>query len=182
MALSRLKERYGKQVGVALVKEFSYQNVMQTPRLLKMTLNMGVGEAVTNNKVLEASVKDMAKIVAQQPMVTKAKRSIAAFKLREGMPIGVMATLRRGRMWHFLDKLISIALPQVRDFRGLPRNSFDGRGNYTFGMREQLVFPEISFDEIEQVRGMNVTFHTSALTDAEGMKLLELLGVPFRKN
>ncbi len=165
----------------ALVKAFDYQNVMETPRLLKVTLNIGVGEAATNNKALESSVKDMTRIAAQKPMVTKAKKSIAAFKLREGMPIGVMATLRRGRMWHFLDKLITTALPQVRDFRGLPRNSFDGRGNYTFGMREQLVFPEISFDEIEQVRGMNVTFHTSALTDAEGMKLLEFLGLPFRK-
>jgi large subunit ribosomal protein L5 len=143
---------------------------------------MGVGQATQNPKVLESAQVELTKITGQKPIVRHAKKSIANFKLREGMPVGVMATLRRQRMWEFLDRFISVALPQVRDFRGLPRRSFDGHGNYTLGVREQIIFPEISFDDVDQIRGMNVTLHTTARTDEEAFRLLELIGLPFRKN
>lgn len=180
--MSRLQEKYKSEVVVTLLQEFNYPSRMQVPGLVKITVNMGVGEASQNAKVLESAQAEMIRITGQKPMVTHAKKSIAAFKLREGMPVGVMATLRRKMMWEFLDRFISIALPQVRDFRGLPRRSFDGHGNYTVGLREQIIFPEISFDDIDQVRGMNVTIHTTAKTDEEAFRLLELIGMPFRRN
>lgn len=180
--MSRLQEKYKSEVVVTLLQEFNYPSRMQVPGLVKITVNMGVGEASQNAKVLESAQTEMTRITGQKPMVTHAKKSIAAFKLREGMPVGVMATLRRKMMWEFLDRFISIALPQVRDFRGLSRRSFDGHGNYTVGLREQIIFPEITFDEIDQVRGMNVTIHTTAKTDEEAFRLLELIGMPFRRN
>ncbi|MEE8252693.1 MAG: 50S ribosomal protein L5 [Hyphomicrobium sp.] len=180
--MSRLQEKYKSEVVVTLLQEFNYPSRMQVPGLVKITVNMGVGEASQNAKVLESAQAEMIRITGQKPMVTHAKKSIAAFKLREGMPVGVMATLRRKMMWEFLDRFISIALPQVRDFRGLPRRSFDGHGNYTVGLREQIIFPEINFDDIDQVRGMNVTIHTTAKTDEEAFRLLELIGMPFRRN
>jgi large subunit ribosomal protein L5 len=149
--------------------------------MVKITVNMGVGEAVLNAKALDAALGELTRIAGQKPAVTRAKKSIAAFKLREGAQIGVMATLRRHAMWHFLDRLISVALPQVRDFRGLPRKSFDGHGNYTMGIKEQIIFPEISFDEIDKIRGMNISLHTSARTDEEAFRMLELIGIPFRR-
>lgn len=180
--MSRLQEKYKSEVVVTLRHEFNYPSRMQVPGLVKITVNMGVGEASQNAKVLESAQAEMTRITGQKPMVTHAKKSIAAFKLREGMPVGVMATLRRKMMWEFLDRFISIALPQVRDFRGLPRRSFDGHGNYTVGLREQIIFPEINFDDIDQVRGMNVTIHTTAKTDEEAFRLLALIGMPFRRN
>ena len=179
---SRLHERYKKEVVPALMKEFRYKSSMQVPGLVKITVNMGAGEAVANPKALESAISEMTRITGQKPLVTRAKKSIAAFKIREGMQIGVMTTLRRKMMWNFLDRLISIALPQVRDFRGLPRRSFDGHGNYTMGVREQIIFPEIGFDEIDKIRGMNISLHTTAKTDEEALRLLELIGMPFRKN
>jgi large subunit ribosomal protein L5 len=180
--VSRLQEKYKRDVMPALMQEFKYKSPMQVPGLVKITVNMGVGQATQNPKVLEAAQVELTKITGQKPLVRHARKSIANFKLREGMAVGVMTTLRRKMMWEFLDRFISIALPQVRDFRGLPRRSFDGHGNYTVGVREQIIFPEISFDEIDQVRGMNVTLHTSAPTDEEAFRLLELIGLPFRKN
>lgn len=180
--MSRLQEKYKKDVAPALLQEFKYKSSMQVPGLVKITVNMGVGQATQNPKILESAEAELTKITGQKPIVRHAKKSIANFKLREGMPVGVMATLRRQRMWEFLDRFISIALPQVRDFRGLPRRSFDGHGNYTLGVREQIIFPEISFDDIDQIRGMNVTLHTTARTDEEAFRLLELIGLPFRKN
>jgi len=180
--VSRLQEKYTRDVVPALLTEFKYKSSMQVPGLVKITVNMGVGQASQNPKVLEAAQIELTKITGQKPMVRHARKSIANFKLREGMPVGVMATLRRQRMWEFLDRFISIALPQVRDFRGLPRRSFDGHGNYTLGVREQIIFPEINFDDIDQIRGMNVTLHTTARTDEEAFRLLELIGLPFRKN
>ncbi|MDH4249288.1 MAG: 50S ribosomal protein L5 [Deltaproteobacteria bacterium] len=177
----RLKEKYLKEVAPALTKEFGYSSAMQVPSLVKISLNMGVGEGAANPKLMESAVLEMTKISGQKPVVTRAKKSIAAFKLREGMPVGVMVTLRRARMWEFLDRYITLALPQVRDFRGVPRRSFDGHGNYTIGVREQIIFPEINFDDIDQVRGMNITLHTTAKTDEEAMRLLALIGIPFRK-
>ena len=182
MEPSRLQQKYSSDVAPALMKEFRYGNRMQVPGLVKVTVNMGVGDASQNPKVLENAVAEVTRLAGQKPVVTRAKKSIAAFKLREGMPVGVMVTLRRARMWNFLDRLISIGLPQVRDFRGVPRRSFDGHGNYTLGVREQIIFPEIGFDDIEQVRGMNVTVHTTAQNDEEALRLLELLGFPFRRN
>lgn len=182
MAISNLQEKYKAEVVGQLMKEFGYTSVMQVPALLKVTVNIGVGEAVFNPKVLENAVSDLTKVVGQKPQITRAKKSIAAFKLREGMQIGVMATLRKQRMWHFLERLIGIALPRVRDFRGVPRRSFDGRGNYTLGVREQIIFPEIRYDEIDKVRGMNITLHTSAAKDEEALRMLEMLGMPFRRN
>ncbi len=182
MAVSRLQEKYKTEVVGQLMSEFGYKSVMQAPALVKVTVNMGVGEAVLNPKVLENAVSDLTKVVGQKPQITRAKKSIAAFKLREGMQIGVMATLRHQRMWHFLDRLISIALPRVRDFRGVPRRSFDGRGNYTLGVREQIIFPEISYDDIDKVRGMNITLHTTATKDEDALRMLEMLGMPFRRN
>jgi len=182
MTPSRLQDKYRSEVVAQLMKEFGYKSVMQAPALVKITVNMGMGEAVLNPKALENAVEELSRLTGQKPQITRAKKSIAAFKLREGMQIGVMATLRKQRMWHFLDRLISIALPRVRDFRGVPRRSFDGRGNYTLGVREQIIFPEISYDDIDQVRGMNITLHTTANTDEEGLRMLEMLGMPFRRN
>jgi len=180
--MSRLLEKYKTEVVPALVSQFGYSTVMLAPRLIKITVNMGVGEAVANPKVLEFAVNDMTRIVGQKPQITKAKRSISTYKLREGMPIGVMATLRRERMWNFLDRLIAVALPQVRDFRGLSPRAFDGRGNYSLGVREQIIFPEIGYDDIDKIRGMNITLHSSARTDEEALAMLRLLGMPFRQN
>lgn len=180
--MTTLQEKLKKEVQPTLSKEFGYKNAMQLPTVKKVSLNIGLGEAVANAKVLENALEDMTKIAGQKPVITRAKKSIAAFKLREGMPIGVRVTLRRQKMWEFLERLIYIGLPRVRDFRGVPRRSFDGHGNYTMGIREQIIFPEINYDEIDKVRGMNITFHTSAPTDEEALRMLELLGMPFRKN
>ena len=179
--MPRVQEKYHKEIIPALMQDFAYSSVIEVPRLTKITVNMGVGEAIENPKSLEAALNDLTRIAGQKPQITKAKKSIAAFKLREGMEIGAMVTLRRSRMWHFLDRLISVALPRVRDFRGLSRRSFDGHGNYSLGVREQIVFPEISYDDIDKIRGLNITMCTSARTDEEGLRLLELLGVPFRR-
>jgi large subunit ribosomal protein L5 len=181
MAIPRLLERYRKEVVPALEKEFNYSNVMEVPHIEKVVLNIGMGEALQNAKSLDAAMNDLTIIAGQKPVFTKAKRSIAAFKLREGNTIGVTVTLRSERMWSFLDRLISIALPRQRDFRGVSPDSFDGRGNYSLGLREQLIWPEINYDKIDKVRGMAVTVVTSAKTDEEGRRLLALLGMPFRK-
>lgn len=178
---NRLKERYDKEIVPALVKTLALKNVMQVPRLEKVVVNVGLGEALDNAKALDAAVDDIAIITGQRPVITKARKSIANFKLREGRAIGVKVTLRGYRMWAFLDRLFSIALPRVRDFRGVSPDSFDGRGNYTLGFREQLVFPEIDYDKIDKVRGFEVTIVTTAQTDEEGRTLLKLLGMPFRE-
>ena len=177
---SRLQERYRKDIVPELVKEFGYTSVMQAPRLNKVVVNIGMGEAIQNAKALDAAAKDVMTITGQKPVVTKAKKSIAAFKLRAGMDIGVMVTLRGERMYDFVDKLISVALPRVRDFQGVSPNSFDGRGNYNIGLREQLVFPEIDYDSIDKLRGMQVTIATTAKTDQEARRLLQMMGMPFR--
>ena len=179
--VARLRERYASEVLPSLQKEFEYGNVMQVPRLHKVVVNIGMGEAIRDSKTLEAAVRDVSTITGQHPVVTKAKKSIAQFRLREGMTIGVTVTLRGERMYEFLDRFINIALPRVRDFRGVPDKGFDGRGNYTIGLREQLIFPEIDYDKIDRVRGMEVTVVTSARTDPEARRLLELLGVPFQR-
>jgi large subunit ribosomal protein L5 len=176
----RLRERYKKDVVPALMQRFGYTNVMQVPRLKTIVLNMGLGEAVSNPKLIEAAVSEVTSITGQKPVVTRAKKSIATFKLREGMPIGVKVTLRRDRMWEFLDRLVTLALPRVRDFRGTNPKGFDGSGNYTLGLREQIVFPEIDFDRVEKVKGMNITFVTTAESDEEAKQLLGSLGMPFR--
>ena len=163
------------------MREFGYQNVMQVPHVQKVVVNIGVGEAIGNAKALDGAVKDLTLIAGQKPLVRKAKKSIATFKLREGMPIGLMVTLRGDTMYYFLDRLMNIALPRTRDFRGVPRDAFDGRGNYTLGVREQLIFPEIDYDTIDKVRGMEVSIVTSAKTDEEGRRLLQLMGMPFRE-
>ena len=180
MATPRLKERYQKEVAPALRKEFAYDNVMRTPAVHKVVINIGMGEAIQNAKAMDNAVRDLGDITGQKPVVTRAKRSVAAFKLREGMQIGAMVTLRGERMWDFLDKLINVALPRTRDFQGVSPDAFDGRGNYTLGMREQLVFPEVDYDKIDKVRGMEITVVTTARTDEEGRRLLALLGMPFR--
>ncbi len=164
-----------------MIKEFSYRNIMEVPKLEKAVLNMGLGEAIHNIKVLDSAVEELALIGAQRPVVTRAKRSIASFKVREGNPIGCMVTLRRDRMYYFLDKLFNVALPRVRDFRGLSDKAFDGRGNYTLGIKEQIIFPEINYDKIDKVKGLNITIVTTAKTDAEGRFLLEKMGLLFRK-
>jgi large subunit ribosomal protein L5 len=176
----RLRERYKKDVIPALMKRFGYTNTMQVPRLQKIVVNMGLGEAVANPKIVDAAVVELTAIAGQKPVVTKAKKAIATFKLREGMPIGAMVTLRRERMWDFLDRLVTLGLPRVRDFRGTSSKAFDGAGNYTLGLKEQIVFPEIDFDRVEKIKGMNVTFVTSADTDEEAKELLAQLGMPFR--
>jgi len=176
-----LKEYYQTDVVPGLMKTFNFTNPMQVPRIEKVVVNIGVGEALDNAKALEAAVNDLTMITGQKPIVTKARKSIANFKLREGRAIGVKVTLRGERMWSFLDRLMNIALPRVRDFRGISPNAFDGRGNYTLGLREQLVFPELDYDKIDKLRGMEVTIVTSATTDDEGRQLLEMLGMPFRK-
>jgi large subunit ribosomal protein L5 len=177
---SRLHERYVSEVVPALRQEFSYSNVMQVPGVHKIVINIGMGEAIQNQKAMENAVRDLADITGQRPVVTKAKRSVAAFKLREGMPIGCMVTLRGRRMYDFLDKLANVALPRLRDFQGISADAFDGRGNYTLGIREQLVFPEINYDKVDKVRGMEITVVTTARTDEEGRRLLTLLGMPFK--
>jgi large subunit ribosomal protein L5 len=176
-----LLDRYRKEVQPALQREFSYSNVMQIPRLRKVVLNVGCGEAIDNPKALEAAVGDVTAIVGQKPVVTKARKSVANFKLREGRQIGVTVTLRGERMWSFLDRLMNVALPRVRDFRGVPTDAFDGRGNYTLGLREQLIFPEIHYEKIDKIRGFEVTIVTSAQNDQEGRRLLQLMGMPFQK-
>jgi large subunit ribosomal protein L5 len=175
-----LKNYYNDSVRPALVKRFSYGNVMQVPRVTKVVVNIGVGEAMDNAKALDAAVEDMTKITGQKPIVTRAKKSIANFKLREGRAIGVKVTLRGEHMWAFLDRLANVALPRTRDFRGIPSTAFDGRGNYTLGLREQILFPEIEYDKIDKVRGMEITIVTSAPSDEEGRELLRLLGMPFQ--
>lgn len=177
----RLRERYHKDVIPALMKEFSYKNPMQVPKLVKVVLNMGMGEAITNAKALEHAVDELQRITGQHALITKAKKSIATFKLREGMPIGATVTLRRERMYEFLDRFISAALPRIRDFKGIPSKSFDGRGNYSLGIREQVIFPEIEIDKVDSVHGMDITIVTTATTDEEGRALLGHLGMPFRK-
>jgi large subunit ribosomal protein L5 len=177
--MPRLKDLYREQVAPALQKELGYENVMQVPRLEKIVVNVGMGEALQNAKALDAAVEDVTIITGQKPIVTRARKSIAAFKLREGNPIGVKVTLRGNRMWDFLDRLCNIALPRQRDFRGVSPDSFDGRGNYSLGLREQLVFPEINYDKIDRIRGLEITIVTSAQTDEEGYYLLRHLGMPF---
>jgi large subunit ribosomal protein L5 len=179
--VSRMREHYTESVVPALMKEFEYANPMQVPRLHKITLNIGIGEAIANAKALDAAVADLTTIAGQKPIVTRAKKSIAAFRLRTGMPVGVTVTLRGERMWDFLDRLVNAALPRLRDFHGVSTRSFDGRGNYTLGLREQLLFPEIDYDKIDKVRGLEVTVVTSARTDEEARRLLELLGMPFQR-
>jgi large subunit ribosomal protein L5 len=179
--MSRLKEKYVREIVPTMIKEFGYRNVMEVPKLEKVVLNMGLGEAIHNIKVLDSAVEELALIGAQRPVVTRAKRSIASFKLREGMPIGCMVTLRRERMYYFLDKLFNATLPRVRDFRGLSDKAFDGRGNYTLGIKEQIIFPEINYDKIDKVKGLNITIVTTAKTDAEGRFLLEKMGLLFRR-
>ncbi|MDO4718318.1 MAG: 50S ribosomal protein L5, partial [Propionibacteriaceae bacterium] len=178
--LPRLKKKYRETIVPALQEEFSYANPMQIPGLVKIVVNMGVGEAARDSKIIDGAVRDLTAITGQKPSVTKARKSIAQFKLREGMPIGCHVTLRGDRMWEFADRLLTLALPRIRDFRGLNGNQFDGRGNYTFGLNEQVMFLEIDQDKIDRVRGMDITFVTSAATDAEGRSLLKHLGFPFK--
>jgi large subunit ribosomal protein L5 len=177
---ARMKEKYQSEVVEALKREFLYANPMQVPTVHKIVINIGMGEAVQNPKSLEAATRDLSLIAGQKPVITKAKKSVAAFKIRTGMPIGAMVTLRGERMWEFLDRLISVALPRIRDFQGISGKAFDGRGNYTLGLREQLVFPEIDYDTIDRLRGLEVSIVTTARTDEEGRRLLQLLGMPFR--
>ena len=180
--VARQREKYFKEVVPTLMKEFGYTNPMQVPRITKIVLNIGMGEAIANAKALDNAVNDVTAIVGQKPMITRAKKSIAAFKLRTGMPIGVMVTLRGERMYDLIDRLFNIALPRVRDFSGVSTKSFDGHGNYTLGLREQLIFPELEYDRIDKVRGMELVFVTTAKTDQEARRLLELMGMPFRRS
>ncbi|HWN10079.1 MAG TPA: 50S ribosomal protein L5 [Pyrinomonadaceae bacterium] len=179
--MARLKERYQKEVAPAVAKEFGITNPMAIPRVTKVVLNMGMGEAIANAKILDTAADELRAITGQKPVITKAKKSIASFKLRQGMPIGVMVTLRGDRMYEFLDRLVSIALPRVRDFRGISPKAFDGRGNYTIGVREQLIFPEIDFNKVDKLRGMNITIITTARDDEQARALLKGLGMPFRQ-
>jgi large subunit ribosomal protein L5 len=179
--VARLGERYKTEIVETLMKDFRYDNVMQVPKLAKIVVNIGLGESIQNAKAIDAAVNDLTLITGQRPVVTRAKKSIAAFKLRAGMPIGAMVTLRGQRMYEFVDRLTSAAMPRIRDFRGVSPNSFDGRGNYTLGLREQLMFPEIDYDRIDKTRGLEVSFVTTARTDDEGRRLLQLLGMPFAK-
>ena len=179
--MARLREIYSNEVKPKLMAEFGYKNIFQAPRLDKIVLNMGMGEAVQNIKVLEAAVEELKQITGQKPVVTRARKSIANFKLRAGMPIGCMVTLRGERMYEFFDRLINVALPRVRDFRGVSLRAFDGRGNFSLGIREQIIFPEIDYDKVERIQGMNVSIITTATTDEEARKLLKLLGMPFRE-
>lgn len=176
----RMKERYDKEVAAALTKEFGYKSSMQVPRLVKVVVNVGLGEAIQNPKLLDSAVKEVAELTGQKPVVRKAKKSIASFKLREGMAIGCTVTLRRERMWEFLDRLINVALPRIRDFKGVSGKAFDGRGNYTLGLKEQFIFPEIDYDKVEMVHGMDVSIVTTAKNDEEGKALLRYMGMPFR--
>ena len=178
--MARLKERYQKEVAPAIAREFGIENPMAVPRLNKIVLNMGMGEAIANAKVLDTAVEELRAIAGQKPVITRAKKSIASFKLRQGMPIGVMVTLRGEQMYEFFDRLVSIALPRVRDFRGVSPKAFDGRGNYTIGIREQLIFPEIDFNKVDKLRGMNISIVTTARDDDQARSLLKALGMPFR--
>jgi large subunit ribosomal protein L5 len=178
--MSRLKERYDKEVAPAMKKEFGYSNVMAIPKIKKIVVNMGLGEATQNAKIVDTGADEVARITGQKPVATRAKKSIAQFKVRQGMPIGSMVTLRGDRMWDFLDRLISVALPRVRDFRGVSAKGFDGRGNYTLGLKDQLLFPEIDYMKVDKARGMNISVVTTAKSDEESRKLLQLLGMPFR--
>ena len=179
--MNRLKERNENEISKSLMTKFNYSSVMEVPAMEKIVINIGVGDAVSNSKLLDEAVEELTLIAGQKPVITKAKKSIAGFKLREGMPIGCKVTLRGERMYEFLDKLVNISLPRVRDFRGVPKNSFDGRGNYTLGVKEQLIFPEINFDKVNKLRGMDIVFVTTAKTDEEGHELLAQLGMPFHK-
>ncbi|MEA3319854.1 MAG: 50S ribosomal protein L5 [Bacillota bacterium] len=179
--MNRLKEKYQNETIPALMGKFNYQSVMQAPKLEKIVINMGVGDAVSNSKALDAAVEELTSITGQKPVVTRAKKSIAGFRLREGMPIGAKVTLRGERMYEFLDKLVSVSLPRVRDFRGISKKSFDGRGNYTLGVKEQLIFPEIDYDKVSKVRGMDIVIVTTANTDEEARELLTSFGMPFQK-
>jgi large subunit ribosomal protein L5 len=178
--MAKLKEVYQEKVAPALIKRFGYKNRMEVPKLEKIIINMGLGEAIQNIKILDSAVQELSQITGQKPVITKAKKSIAQFKLRTGMPIGCMVTLRKERMYEFFNRLVNVALPRVRDFKGLSGKSFDGRGNYALGIREQLIFPEIHYDKIDKVKGMNIVIATTAKTDEEGKELLKLLGMPFR--
>ena len=179
--VTRLLEYYRSSIVPSLISEFGYKNVMEVPRLEKVVINIGLGEALTNPKALESATSEIAQITGQQPVVTRARKSIAAFKLREGQSIGVMVTLRQSRMYYFLDKLLSAALPRVRDFRGVSRTAFDGRGNFALGLREQIIFPEIDYNKVERMRGLQINIITSAQSDREGLRLLELAGMPFTR-
>jgi large subunit ribosomal protein L5 len=178
--MAKLKEIYQQKVVPAMTKRFNYRNVMEVPKLEKIVINMGLGEAIQNIKILDSAVQELSQITGQRPVITKAKKSIAQFKLRKGMPIGCMVTLRKERMYDFFNRLVNVALPRVRDFKGISGKSFDGRGNYALGIREQLIFPEIHYDKIDKVKGMNIVIVTTAKTDEEGKELLSLLGMPFR--
>jgi len=178
--MSDFKKQYQEEVVPKLMETFGYKNLMEVPKVEKVVLNMGLGEAIKNGKLLDSAAAELATISGQKPVITKAKKSIAAFKLREGMPIGCMATLRKEKMWDFLYRLINISLPRVRDFRGISGKAFDGRGNYSLGVREQIIFPEIEYDKIDQIKGLNITIVTTAKNDSEGKELLRLLGMPFR--
>ncbi len=179
--MPRLKEIYKNKVVPELMKEFGYKNIMQVPKLEKIVINMGLGEAVRDIKVIDSAMKDLSAITGQKPVVTRAKKSIASFKLRAGMPIGCKVTLRGARMYEFLDRLINFAMPRIRDFKGVSDRGFDGRGNYTLGIKEQIIFPEVDYDKVDKIRGMNITINTTAKTDEEGKALLRHLGMPFRK-
>lgn len=178
--MARLKELYTKEIIPQLMKEFGYKSIMQVPKLEKIVINMGLGEAIQNVKILDSAEEEIRVIAGQKPVITKAKKSIASFKLRQGMPIGCMVTLRKERMYEFLDRLMNISLPRVRDFKGVSGKAFDGRGNYSLGIKDQLIFPEINYDKVEKVKGLNISIVTSAKTDEEGKTLLKLLGMPFR--
>jgi large subunit ribosomal protein L5 len=178
--MARLKEQYQEKVIPALMKEFNYRNIMEVPKLEKVVINMGLGEAIQNAKILDSAQSELAAITGQKPVVTKAKKSIANFKLRAGMPIGCKVTLRRERMYEFFDRLVNVALPRIRDFKGVSGKSFDGRGNYALGIREQIIFPEIDYDKIDKIKGMNIVISTTAKSDEEGKALLKMMGMPFR--
>jgi large subunit ribosomal protein L5 len=179
--MARLKEKYKKDIVPALMKKFGYKNVMQVPKLEKIVVNMGVGDAIQNAKLLDSALSDLSSIAGQKPAIRRAKKAISNFKLKAGMPIGCTVTLRKNNMYEFFDRLVNIALPRIRDFRGISPTSFDGRGNYNLGMEEQIIFPEIDYDKVEKIRGMNITICTNAKTDEEGFELLKIMGMPFRK-
>ena len=179
--MNRLREKYENNVRKALIEKFNYTSIMQAPKITKIVVNMGVGDAITNSKALDDAVNELTQLTGQKPVITKAKKSIANFKLREGMPIGCKVTLRGARMYDFLDKLVNVSLPRVRDFQGVSKTAFDGRGNYTLGVKEQLIFPEINYDKVNRVRGMDIVIVTTASTDLEGLELLSQMGMPFKK-
>ena len=179
--MARLKEKYKKEVVLALMKKFGYKNVMQVPKLEKIVVNVGVGDAIQNVKLLDSAVSDLSNITGQKPAIRRAQKAISNFKLKAGMPIGCMVTLRKDRMYEFFDRLVNVAIPRIRDFRGISPKSFDGRGNYNLGMEEQIIFPEIEYDKVEKIRGMNITICTTAKTDEEGFELLKAMGMPFRR-